>query len=151
MRRTGHGVIGLIRSLFFRPPILQVAALCTQGGQVLLIRSLNSNRWILPKGWPMRGCTLAEAATQEAWEEAGVRGTACPHAIGHYRSRKRGVGGLWQASDVHVFAIAVESVATVFPESGLRQVAWFAPQDAAEKLREPGLRALLLRHLGIAC
>lgn len=57
-------------------PAEQTAALCThpQTGQVLLITSRDTGRWVLPKGWPMRGRSMAQAALIEAWEEAGVEG-----------------------------------------------------------------------------
>lgn len=40
--------------------------------EVLLITSLNTRRWILPKGWLMPDMTLAGSAAREAFEEAGV-------------------------------------------------------------------------------
>ena len=66
---------GLARLLGARPPLLQVGAVCLDPatGRVLLITSRGTGRWIIPKGWPMPGRSLAEAALQEAWEEAGVR------------------------------------------------------------------------------
>ena len=61
-----------------QPPRLQVAALCWRrsgkGLRVLLITSRDTGRWVIPKGWPMRQRTEAEAAAREAYEEAGVRG-----------------------------------------------------------------------------
>ena len=42
--------------------------------EILLVTGRLSGRWIVPKGWPMRGKTMAKAAAQEAYEEAGVRG-----------------------------------------------------------------------------
>jgi len=140
-------VIGLIRSLFFRPPILQVAALCWRGGpEVLLIRSLDSNRWILPKGWPMRGKTLAEAAEVEAWEEAGVKGHIRPDAIGHFETAKRRASGVKQPCRIEVFALEVVSVCTDFPEAGQRKAQWFCLGEAVENLREPALGDLILSH-----
>ena len=42
---------------------------------MLLISSLGTGRWIIPKGWPMHNTTPAGAAGIEAFEEAGVLGT----------------------------------------------------------------------------
>ncbi|HHX88347.1 MAG TPA: NUDIX domain-containing protein, partial [Paracoccus sp.] len=73
-------LVSIFEPVFRRPDYIQAAALClregNKGREVLLISSLKSERWILPKGWPMKGRTLAGAALQEAWEEAGVVGRA---------------------------------------------------------------------------
>mgnify|MGYP000604135431 CR=1 FL=1 len=59
----------------FREHGSQVAALCWRAGpQVLLITSLTTRRWIIPKGWRADGMTPADAAAREALEEAGVTG-----------------------------------------------------------------------------
>lgn len=42
--------------------------------EVLLITSRGTGRWVIPKGWPMAKKKPHEVASQEAWEEAGVRG-----------------------------------------------------------------------------
>jgi 8-oxo-dGTP pyrophosphatase MutT (NUDIX family) len=62
---------------------LQVAALpfelAADGTlRILLITSRRSGRWIVPKGWPVRGLTFGESAAREAFEEAGVRGDIGP-------------------------------------------------------------------------
>src|SRR3954453_10989637 len=59
--------------------------------EVLLVTSRRSGRWTIPKGWPMPGKSLAEAAEQEAFEEAGVRGTIDPKPIGTIRHLKQRV------------------------------------------------------------
>ena len=60
---------------------VQVAALPLTIGEdgvtrVLLLTSRETRRWVIPKGWPMKGCKPYEAAAQEALEEAGVTGQA---------------------------------------------------------------------------
>lgn len=146
-----RGLIRLIASMFYRPPLLQVAALCLRGvghqTHVLLIRSLDSNRWILPKGWPMNGKTLAEAAEIEAWEEAGVKGAVNPQAIGIFSTKKRRGSGLRQNSDVHVFELRVTLESQDYPESEQRKARWFSMTEAIDRLREPELRTLIQRHL----
>ena len=37
---------------------------------VMLVSSLESRRWVIPKGWPMKGLEDHEAAAREAFEEA---------------------------------------------------------------------------------
>ena len=58
----------------------QFGALCyrmKQGeAQVLMITSRRTGRWVIPKGWPIRGLKSDEAALQEAWEEAEAKWAA---------------------------------------------------------------------------
>jgi 8-oxo-dGTP pyrophosphatase MutT (NUDIX family) len=57
--------------------------------EVLVITSRETNRWVIPKGWPMRKRKPSEAAMIEAYEEAGVRGHIIGRRrLGHYHSRK---------------------------------------------------------------
>lgn len=130
-----------------RPPHLQVGALCLRrrGGrpQVLLITSLGSGRWIIPKGWPMRGRSLAGAALQEAWEEAGITGRVDPRPIGSFVYDKIGEGGLAKQCEVRVFAVHTAAQAESYPEAGRRERVWLEPAKAAAKVQEDGLRRLL--------
>lgn len=137
------------RSALLRPHRLQVAALCLRRGsdgeqEVLLITSRGTGRWILPKGWPIRGLSLAEAAAQEAWEEAGIRGRADPAPIGWFEGWKTTDDGIDLPCTVEVFRVAVEAVADSFPEAGQRDRRWFSAARAADLVQEPGLRALLI-------
>ncbi|MBV8474759.1 MAG: NUDIX domain-containing protein, partial [Hyphomicrobiales bacterium] len=73
---------------------LQVGALpirWDEGGQpqILLLTSRETRRWIIPKGWPMKGRTAWDAAAQEALEEAGVVGRPHKKPIGSYVYFKR--------------------------------------------------------------
>ncbi len=126
---------------------LQVAALCTRQKsgktQVLMIRSLDTGRWILPKGWPMAGRTLAGAALQEAWEEAGVRGTVSEEHIGCYSYDKITASGKAKPCRVCVFHVEVDGLAKTYPEVDKRKRKWMPPAKAAEAVAEPELRALL--------
>lgn len=135
----------LARLLGRRPPEMQVAALCLDegSGQVLLVTSRGTGRWIVPKGWPMPGRTLAGAAMQEAWEEAGARGHAAGVEIGRYRYDKDQDAGFAIPVEVRVFPMYVESLAEDYPESDQRHRRWFAPHEAARMVSEPGLRRIL--------
>ena len=42
--------------------------------EILLLTTRQSKRWIIPKGWPIKGLRPAKSAAREAFEEAGVRG-----------------------------------------------------------------------------
>jgi len=129
----------------FREHGRQVAALCWRGGpapEVLLITSLNSRRWIIPKGWPDAGQTAAESAAREAFEEAGVTGTVGAEPVGlyHYLKEKKD-GGM--PCRVEVFALHVTRQAEDYPEKGLRVLAWVSPDQAAARVVEPALRQIL--------
>ena len=139
-----------LRGLFpQRPEALQVGALClrkTDGKtEILLVSSLDTGRMIVPKGWPMRGRTLAEAALREAWEEAGVKGTVNPEPLGSYSYAKRLKSGLQQPCTVTCFTIAVDSLADDYPEAGRRKRVWLTPKAAAKRVQEKDLKALLRR------
>ncbi|MDO5529523.1 MAG: NUDIX hydrolase [Paracoccus sp. (in: a-proteobacteria)] len=134
----------LTRLLGRRPATMQIGALCLDGaGRVLLITSRGTGRWIIPKGWPMAGRSLSEAALQEAWEEAGVEGAVEPEPMGRYFYDKMHDSGFGVPVVVHVFRVSVSNLAEDFPEQGERRRAWFAPEDAAKLVAEDGLRELL--------
>ncbi|MFD1882559.1 NUDIX hydrolase [Paracoccus pacificus] len=143
--------VGLRRNLAMlfgrRPPRMQVGALCVRGTrgerQVLMITSRGTGRWIIPKGWPMKGRGLAEAAAQEAWEEAGVRGDVAATEIGRYHYGKAQDAGFSVPCEVRVFLLTVDDLATDFPETSERRRKWFAPDEAAKLVAEPELAALL--------
>lgn len=131
-----------------RQPALQVAALCLDAatGRVLLITSRGTGRWIIPRGWPMPGRSLAEAALEEAWEEAGVRARPGTE-IGQYHYDKMQDRGFGIPVVVHVFLTVVDALADDFPEQGSRERHWVDPARAATMVAEPELAAIL-RGLG---
>lgn len=126
---------------------LQVAALPyrrNEGSlQFLLVTSRTSRRWIIPKGWPVKGLSLAESAAREAYEEAGVRGEVGPAEIGRFVVEKsqRGVAS---NRPVAVFPLAVGKTLHRWPEQAQRERAWLAPADAAARIDVPAVRTLLL-------
>ncbi|SIO02520.1 NUDIX hydrolase [Vannielia litorea] len=148
MRRFRLAWDGFVRPMLQRPPRLQVAALCYRkrkdGKEVLLVTSRGTGRWILPKGWPIRGKDASGSAMQEAWEEAGVRrGQTAPDAIGSYFYRKTDDAGLGLPVQTLVFPVAVEEMADDFPEARERERRWVSPGEAADMVQEPELRDIL--------
>lgn len=126
---------------------VQVAAVPvrrTPGGgiEVLLVTSRDTQRWVVPKGWPWRNVTDNAAAAGEAWEEAGVRGTISTHSIGTFRYAKRHASNLL-AIEVRVFLLEVTEVADTWPEVAERRRGWFSPIEAAARVAEPELQAIL--------
>lgn len=135
----------LARLLGRCPPDMQVAALCRKAGtgEVLLITSRGTGRWVVPKGWPMPGRSLADAALQEAWEEAGVTGRVGQAEIGRYHYGKEQDRGFAIPVEVRVFPLYVDQLESPFPEADERQRRWFAPEKAAQLVAEPGLQQIL--------
>ena len=125
----------------------QVAALCwrLRKGlvEVLLITSRETERWVIPKGWPMNGLSAAEAAAREAWEEAGVRGRVQSQPLGTYGYDKIIGPAQVKRCRVAVFALEVGGLKDRFPEMAERKRRWFAAADAAALVAEPDLSALL--------
>lgn len=128
----------------------QVAALCLRhtgaGPKVLLITSRGTGRWVLPKGWPIPGLDDSRAALQEAWEEAGVRrADVLPVPIGSYDYDKVLKDGDTAPVVTRVYLARVSELAKHYPECKQRQRHWFSPEEAAERVAEPQLRAILRR------
>lgn len=122
-----------------RAPRKQYAALpwrTTEDGQVeiLLITSRETGRWIIPKGWPIKGLSPEASAPREAFEEAGVTGTPIEAELGHYGYDKRLQDGRSQPVRVSVFELKVSGEAAswhrVKYSPGLS-----APQSAAQARR----------------
>lgn len=134
--------------LLQRPRRLQVAALCLRerkdNREVLLVTSRDTGRWVLPKGWPIRGMDAPGSALQEAWEEAGVREASMNTSpVGSYGYDKRLDSGLELPVEVKVYEAQVTDMADKFPESDERTRKWVRPEEAAKMVNEPELQALL--------
>lgn len=110
--------------------------------EVLLITSRGTGRRVLPKGWIDDGEDTAQAAAREAWEEAGVEGTIADKPVGSYDYVKVDDGQI-QPCRVTVHALAMSRQASDWPERDVRQRQWLPASEAAERVDEPGLRALL--------
>jgi len=125
---------------------VQYAALpyrCAERVEVLLVTSRETGRWVIPKGWPMKGKKPHSAAEREALEEAGVTGKIGKQSIGTYSYAKRLLGGATIDCVVHVYPLAVERQQASWREQDQRTARWFDPQEAADAVQEPTLAALL--------
>jgi 8-oxo-dGTP pyrophosphatase MutT (NUDIX family) len=116
--------------------------------QVMLLTSRETRRWVIPKGWPMKGRKPAEVARQEAYEEAGLIGHIIgKRAIGSYHYAKR----LAKASvlcQVQVYLFRVEQQLDNWPEKGQRETRWFEAAAAAKLVDEGGLAEIIDRFAG---
>lgn len=149
LRPTGISWLGSLAGLFKSPPRLQVAALCYRKGknepEVLLVTSRGTGRWILPKGWAEVQQTASDTAATEAYEEAGIIGTAEKKPYALFRSFKGLDGGLSVPTRVLVFRLKVDKQLRNFPERGQRKVVWVPISRAVKMADEAGLKPILKR------
>jgi 8-oxo-dGTP pyrophosphatase MutT (NUDIX family) len=117
--------------------------------RILLITSRRTKRWVIPKGWPMKGLKPQEAVATEAVEEAGIVGEVEAAPIGSYRYLKRLKGQETAAVQVIVFPVHVADLAETWKEQGQRIFRWFRYQEAAALVAEVSLRRLI-REFGAA-
>jgi uncharacterized protein len=112
--------------------------------RVLLITSLGTRRWILPKGNIEPGLTVRESAEFEAFEEAGVMGTLHHASLGSYTYEKTD-GDEETLHHVKVFPFEVTQVLDEYPHHTKREREWMDPADAVEAVDEPDLKELITR------
>jgi 8-oxo-dGTP pyrophosphatase MutT (NUDIX family) len=111
--------------------------------EVLVITSRETRRWVIPKGWPIKGAKSMKSAAQEAFEEAGLIGKIGKRPLGAYSYDKRLKNGRLQHVRVAVFPLHVEREAQDYPEAGQREKRWVTLTEAARLVDEPELMVLL--------
>jgi 8-oxo-dGTP pyrophosphatase MutT (NUDIX family) len=113
--------------------------------QILLITSRETRRWVIPKGWPIRGLQPREVAAREALEEAGLVGRIVgKRSIGSYHYSKRLPDSQEALCRVKVFLLSVDHQLDDWPEKAQRECRWVTPETAARMVDEGGLAELLL-------
>jgi 8-oxo-dGTP pyrophosphatase MutT (NUDIX family) len=110
---------------------------------VLLVTTRGTGQWMIPKGWPMPGRSHAEAAAQEAYEEAGLRGRIRAAEAGRFRHLKTRPGRPPLRCTVAVHLLEVEEELGEWPEQGQRERRWFPAGQAAAVVRSPDLAAMI--------
>ncbi|MDX7951092.1 NUDIX hydrolase [Lichenihabitans sp. Uapishka_5] len=114
------------------------------GLEIMLITSRETRRWVVPKGWPMKGRRPRGTAAREAMEEAGISGAVAKAAIGSYVYIKRGIGGKSWPCRVDVFPLEVRVERATWRERKQRTRQWFNYIEAADAVAEPDLKGLIL-------
>ncbi len=116
----------------------------TNSMEVLLVTTRQTRRWIIPKGWPIKGLKPPKSAAREAYEEAGIRGTVGAKAIGVF-SYEKGLdaNGVTVPCEVRVFPMIVKRQLHTWPESHEREAQWFEPAKASSTIKDEGLRELI--------
>lgn len=131
------------------PRFRQVAALPFQGSlsqrRVLLITSLGTRRWIIPKGNIEPGLTAPESAEFEAFEEAGVVGRLAASGLGTYTYDKIDDDDDAVLHHVKVYPLEVQQTLDAFPDSEKRERQWMAPEEAIDAVDEAGLKDLIAK------
>ena len=128
---------------------VQYAALPWRASQgtieILLVTTLKTRRWIVPKGWPLAGRSPSECAASEALEEAGVLGEVASESLGSFNYNKRRKSGEVTPCKVHVFAMRVDRQRRSWAEKRTRETRWCSPEEALARVSDPGLRRLITR------
>jgi 8-oxo-dGTP pyrophosphatase MutT (NUDIX family) len=133
----------------WRKPRIQYAALPYRRESdgrlyLFLVTSRETRRWVIPKGWPIRGLKPHDSAAREAFEEAGLVGRVRKRRLGRYAYEKRLEQGV-VTCEVEVFPLEVKRQTKRFPERGQREGRWMEPEEAAALVREPDLADLIRR------
>jgi 8-oxo-dGTP pyrophosphatase MutT (NUDIX family) len=111
--------------------------------EVLLLTSRETRRWVIPKGWPIKGLKPREVAVREAYEEAGLQGTISgKHPLGVYHYEKQ-LPGEQLLCEVQVFLFWVTGQHEEWPEKGQREALWLSAAEAAALVDEGSLAELL--------
>jgi 8-oxo-dGTP pyrophosphatase MutT (NUDIX family) len=127
-------------------PRRQYAALpwrVSDGLEILLASSRETRRWVIPKGWPMKGRKSHATAAVEALQEAGLLGKIEKTKLGSYHYQKRLRNGAVLLCSVDVFPLRVVRQRKNWPEKNQRVTEWFNPVKAAELVHEPELSELI--------
>jgi 8-oxo-dGTP pyrophosphatase MutT (NUDIX family) len=111
--------------------------------EILLITSRETKRWVIPKGWPMKGKEDYEAAAQEAFEEAGIEGHINEKSIGAYNYQKKKKSGNLVDCVVMVYPLEVSKLLRNWPEKTERKRQWFESKLAMALVKEEGLKAVI--------
>ena len=114
--------------------------------EILLVTTRSTGRWMIPKGWPIEGLTGPESAKQEAFEEAGVRGTIADAAIGSFTYLKL-LDELTLAvqCNVTVYPLLVKKQFKAWPEKSQRKRKWFEARLAMTMVTDLKLGRLILK------
>jgi 8-oxo-dGTP pyrophosphatase MutT (NUDIX family) len=110
--------------------------------EFLLLTSRETKRFIIPKGWRMKGRSDPQAAAREAAQEAGVEGRIDPAPIGTYRYWKR-LKRAFVPVRVTVFGLEVEVELEKWRERRQRSRQWLSREQAMALLDEPELVTLI--------
>src|SRR6185295_7538716 len=105
--------------------------------EFVLVTSRETQRWIIPKGWPKNGKLPHRSAAHEAFEEAGVLGIVGKRPVGSFSYNKRLKSGRSVQCEVRVFPLKVTRQKKEWPEKQQRRVKWLSALKAAARVKDP--------------
>jgi 8-oxo-dGTP pyrophosphatase MutT (NUDIX family) len=112
--------------------------------EILLVTTRGTRRWIVPKGWPIKGLRPAKSAAREAFEEAGVTGRIGAKLIGSFAYDKlRDEADGTTMCEVKVYPLLVKRQSHVWPESHQRTTQWVEPSRAIAMIKEADLKRIV--------
>jgi 8-oxo-dGTP pyrophosphatase MutT (NUDIX family) len=112
--------------------------------EILLVTTRQTGRWIVPKGWPVKGLTPAKSAAREAFEEAGLRGKIGTRPVGAFRYTKTADDPAGDMDcEVKIFPLLVKSQSAAWPEAGQRDLRWADPETAIALIGDEELKAVI--------
>jgi 8-oxo-dGTP pyrophosphatase MutT (NUDIX family) len=112
--------------------------------EVLLVTTRQTRRWIIPKGWPIKGLRPPKSAAREAFEEAGVTGRIGVKPVGLFTYDKvLDEAGVETTCEVKVYPLLVKRQSEAWPESEQRTTHWVEPSRAIAMIKEPGLKKIV--------
>jgi 8-oxo-dGTP pyrophosphatase MutT (NUDIX family) len=110
--------------------------------EFLLITSRATQRFVIPKGWRMKGKPDWKAAAIEAEQEAGVLGETDRNPIGQYQYWKR-FRSAFVPVTVLLYAMEVPGPAPSWPERKQRKREWLTANQAQALVDEPELMTII--------
>lgn len=110
--------------------------------EILLIKSRNGKKWIIPKGIIEEGDSAWYTAEKETEEEAGVKGQVKKEAVGKYKYYKWG-SICW----VQVFSMRVTDIMDKWEEMHFRERKWQRSQVALKMVKSKGLQKVLKQFI----
>ncbi len=113
-----------------------------EGLEFLLVTSRRTGRWIFPKGGRMPFLSPSDTAAEEAYEEAGVRGSVEARPAGRYRDIKIRENGETMI-EVDMYPMVVEEELFDWPEKDQRRRRWVGLDEAVILLSHPELVAIV--------
>lgn len=113
--------------------------------EILLITTLTTKSWIVPKGWPMDGLAPCECAAMEALEEAGISGDIATEPLGAFTYLKVRKHGEAVPLRVEVFALQVTRRRRHWSERSRRDAQWCPVEEALVRAGNAGLRRLIAK------
>ena len=106
--------------------------------RMVIVTSRRTGRWVFPKGSVDKGMTPPQAATHEAFEEAGLVGQAHDRPVGIYRTPKIRPPLIWTVQ-VTLYPMPIDVVLDDWQEVHQRERRFVTMEEARELLSQPDM------------